>query len=97
MSNPLKAGTLDDFSASLASYLDTAMQNEWQAVKGQALPGSGPGAQERKILFCAIAQGVLKFLADHGQDLITTSHNDGLGEHHHAMRFNVDTYRDPLP
>ena len=99
MTHPLKSGTVDDFAASLAAYLDQAMQNEWQAVKGEALPISGPGVEDRRILFAAIAQGVLKFLADHVDDLITTDNSagGGLGTHHHTMAFTVDTYRTPLP
>jgi len=99
MPNPLKAGTADNLSASLALYMDTAMKNEWQAMKGEALPKDDQGAQDRQILFAAIAQGVLKFLEDHRVDLVTTddSGDSGLTTHHHAMAFTVGTYRDPLP
>jgi hypothetical protein len=99
MSSPLKAGTVDDFASSLAAYLDKAMQNEWQARKGEYLLDTAPGAEDRKILFAAIAQGVLKFLADHLGDLVTTdeSGDGGVTKHHHAMAFQVDTYRNDLP
>ncbi len=99
MSTPLKAGTLDDFSASLASYMNTAMANEWLAVKGEVLPTSGPGVDDRKILFAAVAQGMMKFLADNLANLITSTDSAGAGPttHHHTMAFSVDTYRDPLP
>jgi hypothetical protein len=99
MSNPLKAGTVDDFASSLASYIDKAMQNEWQSQKGELLPDQGQGADDRRILFAAIAQGVMKFLADHVGDLVTTdnSGDGGLTNHRHTMAFTVDTYRGPLP
>jgi hypothetical protein len=99
MSNPLKAGTVDNFASSLAAYIDQAMQNEWQAVKGEPLPSSDQGAEDRKILFAAIAQGVMKFLGDHVGDLITTTESEdgGLTNHRHSMAFTVDTYRTPLP
>ena len=99
MSSPLKAGTFDDFASSLAAYIDQAMQNEWQARKGEFLPTDGQGADDRRILFAAIAQGVLKFLGDHVGDLVTTdnSGDGGLTNHHHTMAFTVDTYRTPLP
>ncbi|MEO7232687.1 MAG: hypothetical protein ABIW96_08420 [Polaromonas sp.] len=99
MSSPLKAGTVDNFTSSLAAYIDKAMQNEWQARKGESLPDTGQGAEDRKILFAAIAQGVMKFLADHVGDLVTTdnSGDGGLTNHHHTMAFKVDTYRTPLP
>jgi hypothetical protein len=99
MSSPLKAGTVEDFTSSLAAYIDKAMQNEWKARKGEYLPATGPGAEDRQILFAAIAQGVLKFLADHLGDLVTTdeSGDGGVTKHHHAMAFQVDTYRKDLP
>jgi len=99
MANALKAGTVANFASSLAAYIDQAMKNEWLAVKGEPLPTGDQGADDRKILFAAIAQGVLKFLADHRDDLITTdeSGDGGLTNHHHTMAFTVDTYRTPLP
>jgi hypothetical protein len=98
MSN-LKAGMVHNFASSMAAYIDQAMQNEWLAVKGEPMPTSDQGAEDRKILFAAIAQGVLKFLEDHVGDLITTdnSGDGGLTQHHHTMAFKVDTYRTPLP
>jgi hypothetical protein len=95
MASALRAGTVAEFANSLASYIDDAMQNEWQAVKGSPLP-SGLGEEDRRILFAAIAQGVLKFLFDHRADLITTSTGGG-GSHTHTMNFTVTTYRTPLP
>ena len=98
MTNPLKAGRLDDFAASMASYIDQAMQLEWKAVKNEDLPtGDAPGAADRQILFAAIAQGVLRFLGDHTVDLITTdvSGDGGVSTHHHEMAFTVATFREP--
>ncbi len=99
MSAPLKAGTVDNFASSLASYIDKAMQNEWHLHKGEYLPDQGQGADDRRILFAAIAQGVMKFLVDHVDDLVTTTNSGdgGLTDHHHAMAFKVDTYLGPLP
>jgi hypothetical protein len=98
MANPLKAGQTDDIAGSLAQYIDTAMKNEWEKTKGEKLPET-EGAQDRQILFAAIAQGVLKFLEDHRVDLITTddSGDSGMTTHHHAMAFTVGTYRTDLP
>ena len=97
MAQALKAGTLDDFGGSLAEYIDIAMKNEWRLVKGEELP-SGLGEDDRRILFAAVAQGVLKFLYDHRADLITTAESGGGADpHRHSMDFTVDTYRTPLP
>jgi hypothetical protein len=90
----LKAGTLADFASSMAAYMEKAMQNEWLAVKGTALP-SGPGDEDRKILFAAVAQGVLKYLYDHRADISTLS--AGGDSHQHTADFTVSAYRTPLP
>lgn len=99
MSAPLKAGTLNDFASSMAAYIDKAMQNEWHARKNEYLPDEGQGADDRRILFAAIAQGVLKFLEDHVGDLVTTENtgDGGLTNHRHTMAFTVDTHSTPLP
>jgi hypothetical protein len=86
----LKAGTLADFANGMAAYIEKAMQNEWLAVKGTALP-SGPGDEDRKILFAAVAQGVLKYLYDHSADISTIATGD---EH---IAFGMSAYRTPLP
>jgi len=71
----LKAGTVNDFANSMAAEMEAAMKSEWQAVKNTALPG-GAGEEDRKILFVAVARGVLKYLTDHRND-IQTSANEG--------------------
>lgn len=91
----LKAGTLVDFAGSMAAYIEQAMRNEWQAVKGTPLPSS-LGEEDRRILFAAVAQGVLKYLYDHRADIATTTANGG-GAHAHTLEFGVSTYRTPLP
>lgn len=94
MEEKLRAGTLADFANSMAAYMERAMQNEWQAVKGYALPAS-VGAQDRRILFAAVAQGVLKYLLDHADDVTTTE--QGGESHKHKLVFTVTAYRTPLP
>jgi hypothetical protein len=94
MAEDLRAGTLADFANSMAAYMERAMQNEWQAVKGYALPAS-IGAQDRRILFAAVAQGVLKYLLDHTNDLTTTQVS--AETHTHKLVFTVTAYRTPLP
>ena len=56
----LKAGTVLDFNASMAAAMEQAFKDEWFDVKQEALPGVGE--EERKILFAAIAQGLLSYL-----------------------------------
>jgi hypothetical protein len=58
----LKSGSVSNFNDSMAAAMDQAFQDEWSAVKGEPLPAGGE--QERKILFAAVAQGMLSYLSD---------------------------------
>ena len=58
----LKAGTVLSFNDSMAEAMEDAFQEEWLAVKEESLPGGGE--EERKILFAAVAQGLLQYLED---------------------------------
>ena len=94
MANALKAGTTGSLQGSLASYIEEAMQKEWLAVKGEQLPGDGQGAEDRRLLFAAIAQGTLRFLYDHRTDLLSTRQlADGSGHHRHTMDISITGYR----
>jgi hypothetical protein len=74
----LKAGHVADFSGSLAEAIENAMKAEWQAVKGSPMPDTDP--QDRRILFVAIAQGLLSYLNAHQTDAINTiEYDDGVG------------------
>jgi len=55
-----KAGTVANFSNSMAAAMEQAFEDEWIDVKEEALPGGGE--EERKILFAAVAQGLLSYL-----------------------------------
>jgi hypothetical protein len=58
----LKAGSISNFNDSMAEAMEQAFQDEWNTVKGEPLPAGGE--EERKILFAAVAQGVLSYLSD---------------------------------
>jgi len=74
----LKAGHVAAFSGSLAEAIENAMKAEWQAVKGEPMPDTDP--KDRRILFVAIAQGVLGYLNAHANDAINTIEFDtGVG------------------
>jgi hypothetical protein len=55
-----RAGSVEAFSNSLAAEIENAFQSLVLATKGEPLQPSG--AQDRKVLFAAIAQGVLQYL-----------------------------------
>ena len=88
----LKAGTARTtigFANSMAAAIETAMQQEWLAVKGEAMPSAPMGEQDRRILFAAIAQGVLNYLQQHQADLFTTNEYDTSAGHKHELEFTV--------
>jgi hypothetical protein len=91
----LKAGTVAnpaDFGASMAQYMEQAMKSEWQAVKGYPLP-AGVGEDDRKILFAAVAQGMLRFLEDNLLKLETNEVDSTAGFHKHRLSFGVSAHR----
>jgi O-methyltransferase involved in polyketide biosynthesis len=66
----LKGGHVSDFDKSLAAAIEQALVDEWLAVKGQSLPAQGQ--DDRRLLFVAIAQGVLRYLKAHQNEILTS-------------------------
>jgi hypothetical protein len=91
MADALQAGSFDsDNDGSMAALIELAMREEWFAARGEPLPTSGPGVKDRKILFAAVAKGVLRYLYAHRDDLITTLEiNEGTGNHRHESAFDL--------
>lgn len=85
----LKAGHVSDFANSLAQAMDDAMQEEWQRVKGEPLP-SGLGEEDRRILFVAVARGLLQYLHEHEADLDTNTVQDTTSGHEHHLVIDYD-------
>jgi hypothetical protein len=67
---PLRGGTTANFTDSMAEAIEQALQAEWQAVKGSAL--TTEGQEDRRLLFAAIATGILSYLETHQNELINT-------------------------
>lgn len=89
MATPLKAGSTDDFASSMAEAMFKAMQAEWQATYNTPLPG-GAGEMDRRILFAAVAQGMLGYLKAHLDDLVTDVVHDTNSGHAHRLDFGVE-------
>lgn len=85
----LKAGTVVDFNDSLAAEMEAAMKAEWISVKGEPLPFP-TGEEDRKIMFVAIARGLLKYLTDHGSEIFTTQALDDEDEHEHTILWDYE-------
>jgi hypothetical protein len=72
----LTAGTVANFGGSLAERIEDAFAGELYAVKKLQLPEAGK--QERRILFCAIAQALLAYLAANPEGLqVALSESEG--------------------
>lgn len=61
---PLKAGTVlgNRFAGTMAASIEAAFVNEWDKVTGYPLGTAGQ--RERRVLFAAIAQGIVRHLQD---------------------------------
>ena len=66
----LKAGHVDDFDDSLAEAIEQAMKDEWQRAKDEPMPDTDP--TDRRILFVAVARGLLAFLNGRPNDVLST-------------------------
>lgn len=58
----MKAGTISSFSSSMAAAIEHAFNTEWNKQKPEQ-PLDQDTINERRLIFVAVAQGVLKFLA----------------------------------
>jgi hypothetical protein len=58
----IKAGTVADFEGSMAAAMENALAEEYEKLKDQPLPETGE--DDRKLLFAAIAQGIVRHLKD---------------------------------
>lgn len=76
----LKAGTpskidgkyyLDDIALadSMALEIDKEMKALFEAIKGTSMPDNGQ--LDRRMLFTAISRGILKYLKNHANDLVS--------------------------
>ena len=57
-------------SSNLASEMEAALGEVWQEIKGFPLPG-GAG-EDRRVLFLAIARGLLRYLESNQNDILNT-------------------------
>jgi hypothetical protein len=55
---------------SMAKAMDDAMKDAYQKLKGSPLPDKGQ--EDRRMLFVAIAQGMLSYLRTHENDMVAS-------------------------
>lgn len=71
---------LDDLALlnSMALAIENEMKDVYKTLKGEDMPETGK--EDRRMLFCAVARGVLKYLDDNAAQLIkavTIAHSSG--------------------
>lgn len=71
MANRFKAGTVSDYAGSMAEAMEKALAVEYQRVHGRPLPAHG--GEERRLMFAAIAQGILRHLKDNASDALSVA------------------------
>lgn len=78
---------LDDVA--LADSMAKAMEDELKTLHAQVKnrPMPDEGQEDRRLLFVAIARGILQYFDDH-QEAVETD-TDGLDPHSHDVTFNV--------
>jgi hypothetical protein len=92
---------LDDaaLAGSMALVIDNEMKALYEKIKGTTMPDTG--LEDRRMLFTAVARGILKYLKNHAGDLlssITITHDDGSGIAHSATtETDLDIHVDEIP
>lgn len=88
---------LDDqaLQDSMAGAIEDAMADVYTKVKGTGLPDVGE--EDRRILFTAVARGVLRYSEDHETQLlsdVTITHTSGAGVGHAVSNLNLNIQMD---
>lgn len=84
-------GKLTGGGYELANSMALAMEEELEALykqlKGTSLPALGQ--EDRRLLFVAIARGILRYIDEH-EDAVSTDQQGGENTHTHKVLFNVN-------
>ena len=81
MAAKLKAGTNSDFNASMAKAIEEAFKKEWLTVmqggNSQAEPQPPAFNAQMRIMFVAVAQGVVNHILNTPLSISITLHDSG--------------------
>ena len=83
----LRGGHTADIADSMAEAIEVALQQEWPLVQGVPLPAEG--LLERRILFVAIARGVLQYLKDHQHEFMNSITLNGIPQAVTNVELNI--------
>jgi hypothetical protein len=80
----LKAGTVPDYGTSMARAMESALDAQLQSKGRPTLGASGAEAEYMRMMFVAIAQGVVNHLQDNPRAFETTAEVavDGIDHRH---------------
>ena len=56
--------------SAMTDAIEAAYETEWGKVKSNPLPGAGK--DDRRLIFAGVARGILQYLHDHQNELLTT-------------------------
>ena len=89
----LKAGTINDLSNSMAKAIEEAFLSEWpKAKQGQSPPAMN---DDMRLIFVAVAQGVVKHLKVNENAFEVTVNTTDL--HSHTAQVEIDNSTTPNP
>ena len=86
----LKAGILNDLKQNtLAGAIDSEFVELWNTENDIELPDDPKAIIDRRLMFVAIARGILGYLQDHQDDIMTTTvpASSTGSEHNHQLEF----------
>ena len=88
----LKAGTVSGLQTdTLAGAIDAEFVALWNTLKDIDLPTDTAAVEDRRLMFVAIARGILLYLHNHRHDIDTTEDTAGgilNSEHDHRLEFD---------
>lgn len=87
----LQAGIVDEFQTdTLAGEMDGEFVSLWNSLNDIKLPEDPNIVRDRRVMFVAIARGMLRYLHNHLNDIGTTTDTAGGiagSEHDHQLEF----------
>lgn len=89
----LNAGSVtNEANDTLADAIDQEFRSLWNTHRDIELPDTAEAVRDRRMMFVAIARGLLGYLYDHRSDIGTTEEQAGGGgtEHDHDLNFEWD-------
>ena len=70
-----KPGTMTNFSGSMAQAMETEFESIWRSLHNEPL--TEQGREDRRMLFVAIARGVVKHLQQNVNDGLVVTYDAG--------------------